>query len=51
MHKYLVLDRGIFVGRWTENAVLKVNKIKKDKDNNPLFKEGFFFKSSSKMGS
>ena len=42
MHKYLVLDRGIFVGRWAENAVLKVNKIKKDKANNPLFKEGFF---------
>lgn len=46
MHKYLTLDRGIFVGYWTENAKLRVNKIKKDNVNNPLFTEGYFLEPS-----
>ncbi|WP_077369767.1 hypothetical protein [Anaerosalibacter sp. Marseille-P3206] len=42
MKKYLFLDRGIIDGHWTSNAILKLNQITKDVENNPMFREDYF---------
>ncbi|RRR01161.1 hypothetical protein CWI17_10670 [Streptococcus pneumoniae] len=36
LKKYLLLDSGLVVGYTLENAQLKLNKLKKDTENNPL---------------
>lgn len=40
--KYLFLDRGIIDGHYSENVILKLNQIIKDKENNPMFREDYF---------
>lgn len=42
MHTYLALDRGIFEGHHMRNVVLRVRKLTKDKENNPLFTQDYF---------
>ncbi|HET1713717.1 TPA: hypothetical protein VQQ06_002121, partial [Streptococcus pneumoniae] len=42
LKKYLLLDSGLVVGYTLENAQLKLNKLKKDTENNPLFGEEYF---------
>src|SRR5690625_2883705 len=40
--KYLFLDSNVIDGHNSSNIKLHVNTIKKDKENNPLFREEFF---------
>lgn len=40
--KYLFLDSGILNGHWCDNTELRVMPIKKDEENNPLFREEYF---------
>lgn len=40
--KYLFLDQGIVHAHFCENIVKHLNSLKKDEENNPLFKEEFF---------
>lgn len=42
MNKYFFFDRGILNGYMLSNAKMEVNKITKDVEHNPLFREDFF---------
>lgn len=48
MKKYFFLDRGILQPQGMDNVQIRVCHIKKDKEHNPLFTEGFFGNPSLK---